>query len=73
MRALLGNVDKTDFLRPSHIFLVHTVAKGGQIRSVIIHLPNKQLVFRAIEIQATQSDNDNNECEVTSNEYVTSD
>ena len=38
----------------------HILSEDGQIRSVIIQLPNKQLVFRAInhlfplEIQATQ-------------------
>ena len=45
-----------------------------QIRSVIIQLPNKQLVSRAInhlfplEIQATQSEDIKNKAEVTINE-----
>ena len=48
-----------------------------QIHSVIIQLPNRQLISRAInhlfllEIQATQPDD--NKSEVTSNESVTSD
>ena len=47
------------------------LSKDGQIRSVIIQLPNKQLVSRAInhllplEIQATQSEDIKNEAEVT--------
>ena len=50
------------------------VSKDGQIRSVIIQLPNKQLVSRAInhlfplEIQATQSEDIKNKAEVTINE-----
>ena len=55
----------------------YILSKDGQIRTVIIQLPNRQLISRAInhlfplEIQATQPDN--NESEVTSNESVTSD
>ena len=49
----------------------YILSKDGQIRSVIIQLPNKQLVSRAInhlfplEIQATQSQDIKNEAEVT--------
>ena len=52
----------------------YSLSKDGQIRSVIIQLPNKQLVSRAInhlfplEIQATQSEDIKNEAEVTINE-----
>ena len=52
----------------------YILSKDGQIRSVIIQLPNKQLVSRAInhlfplEIQATQSQDIKNEAEVTINE-----
>ena len=52
----------------------YILSKDGQIRSVIIQLPNKQLVSRAInhlfplEIQATQSEDIKNEAEVTINE-----
>ena len=52
----------------------YSLSKDGQIRSVIIQLPNKQLVSRAInqlfplEIQATQSEDNKNEAEVTINE-----
>ena len=51
----------------------YILSKDGQIRSVIIQLPNKQLVSRAInhlfslEIQATQSEDIKNEAEVTIN------
>ena len=56
----------------------YILSKDGQIRSVIIQLPNKQLVSRAInhlfplEIQATQSEDIKNEAEVTINESVAS-
>ena len=49
----------------------YILSKDGQIRSVIIQLPNKQLVSRAInhlfplEIQATQPEDIKNEAEVT--------
>ena len=52
----------------------YILSKDGQIRLVIIQLPNKQLVSRAInhlfplEIQATQSEDIKNEAEVTINE-----
>ena len=52
----------------------YILSKDGQIRSVIIQLPNKLLVSRAInhlfplEIQATQSQDIKNEAEVTINE-----
>ena len=52
----------------------YILSKDGQIRSVIIQLPNKKLVSRAInhlfplEIQATQSEVIKNEAEVTFNE-----
>ena len=52
----------------------YILSKDGQIRSVIIQLPNKQLVSRAInhlfplEIQATQSEDIKNEAEFTINE-----
>ena len=52
----------------------YILSKDRQIRSVIIQLPNKQLVSRAInhlfplEIQATQSEDIKNEAEVTINE-----
>ena len=52
----------------------YNLSKDGQIRSVIIQLPNKQLVSRAIdhlfplEIQAIQSEDIKNEAEVTINE-----
>ena len=48
----------------------YSFSKDGQIWSVIIQLPNKQLVSRAInhlfplEIQATQSEDIKNEAEV---------
>ena len=51
----------------------YILSKDGQIRSVIIQLPNKQ-VSRAInhlfpfEIQATQPEDIKNEAEVTVNE-----
>ena len=56
----------------------YILSKDGQIRSVIIQLPNKQLVSTAInhlfplEIQATQSEDIKNEAEVTSNESAAS-
>ena len=52
----------------------YILSKDGQIRAVIIQLPNKQLVSRAInrlfplEIQATQSEDIKNKAEVTINE-----
>ena len=52
----------------------YILSKDGQIRSVIIQLPNKQRVSRAInhlfplEIQATQSEDIKNEAEVTINQ-----
>ena len=54
------------------------LSKDKQIRSVIIQLPNNQLVSKAInhlyplEIQATQSEDIKNDTEVTNNESVTS-
>ena len=56
----------------------YILSKDAQIRSVIIQLPNKQLVSRGIyhlfplEIQATQSEDIKNEAEVTVNESGTS-
>ena len=52
----------------------YILSKDGQIRSIIIQLPNKQLVSRAInrlfplKIQATQPEDIKNEAEVTINE-----
>ena len=52
----------------------YILSKDGQIRLVIIQLPKKQLVSRAInhlfplERQATQSEDIKNEAEVTINE-----
>ena len=49
---------------------LYILSKDGQIRSLIIQLPNRQLISRAInhlfplEIQGNQS-NDDNESEVT--------
>ena len=52
----------------------YILSKDGQILSVVIQLPNTQLVSRAInhlfplEIQATQSEGIKNEAKVTINE-----
>ena len=52
----------------------YSLSKDGRICSVIMQLPNKQLVSRAInhlfplEIQATQSEDIKNEAEVIINE-----